>query len=82
MLLKGIAVLSLLSAAFFHIRFDPALWLTLAVFAGSALALLLAAFLFLCLVCAAVDLDKPQETDSRFYLIFMHMYIEALIPLV
>ena len=82
MLLKGIAVLSLLSAAYFQIRFDPALWLTLAVFAGSALALLLAAFAFLCLVCAAVDLDKPQETDSRFYRIVMHIYIEALIPLV
>ena len=43
--------------------------------------LFLLAFLFLCLVCALVDLDKPQEHDSKFYRSVVYLYVEALISI-
>ena len=82
MLLKGIAALSLVLAAVMFACFDLAAWLIPAVFAVCYLALALLAFGFLCLVCALVDLDKPQEHDSKFYRSVMYVYIEALISLV
>ena len=82
MLLKTIAGLSLLLAAVLFAGLDLALWLLPVLFAGIYLGLMLAAFLFLCLLCALVDLEKPQEHDSSFYRAVMHLYIEALIPLV
>lgn len=82
MLLKGIAALSLVLAALFHLLYSPALWLTVLVFAGACLALALIAFGFLWAVCKIVDLSKPQEHDSKFYRAVMDIYIEALISLV
>ena len=82
MLLKGIAAISLCFAVLFHLRNDPVLWLTLLSFAGCYLALLLIAFVFLLIICRLVDLDKPQEHDSKFYRAAMYVYIEALISLV
>lgn len=82
MLLKGIAALSLVLAALFHLLYRPALWLTVLVFAGACLALALIAFGFLWAVCKIVDLSKPQEHDSKFYRSIMYVYIEALISLV
>ncbi len=72
MLLGGIAVLSALSAglicgltgAFADLSW--LLWLPLS-FVGSYLVFALLTFLLVLLLCAAVDLSKPQEHDSRLY---------------
>lgn len=82
MLLKGIAGISLLVTVLVCLLGGPALWLAPVIFCGAFLALMLAAFVFLWVICALVDLDKPQEQDSRFYRAVMYVYIEALISLV
>jgi len=82
MLLRTITGISLFLAAAVFAFADLALWLLPVVFLGCWAALVLIAFLFLCLVCALVDLDKPQEHDSKFYRSVMHIYIEALMTLV
>ena len=82
MLLKGIAALSLVLAAVMFVCFDLAAWLIPVLFAVCYLVLALIAFGFLCLICALVDLEKPQEHDSKFYRSIMYVYIEALVSLV
>ena len=82
MLLKGITLVSLILAAGTTALSHTALWLLPVLFAGFWLGLLLIAFVFLWALCLAVDLDKPQEHDSRFYRAVMYVYIEALICLV
>ena len=82
MLLCGITVFSLLLSSRLVALFDMVLWLLPVLFVGFWLGSLLLAFLFLCLICAFVDLEKPQEEDSKFYRFFMYVYIEALIFLV
>lgn len=73
---------SMFLAGFFYSRFDLHFLLVPVLFAGCWLALFLAAFLFLCVICAVVDIRKPQEEDSRFYRSVMYVYIEALMNLV
>lgn len=80
MLLKGIAALSVV--AVFCFAEPGGLWRALAVFGISYLVLFLLAVAFLWICCAFVNMDKPQEEDSRFYRTIMHPYIEALISLV
>lgn len=58
------------------------LWRMAGSFAGCFLLLTLLAALFLALICLPVDLNKPQEKDSRFYRAVMYPYIEALMQLV
>lgn len=82
MLLKGITLLAALFAVIFHLLNAPALWLTAVTFAAAWLVLFLIAFVFLLVICALVDLKKPQEHDSKFYRSAMYVYIEALISLV
>ena len=82
MLLKGIAAVSLVLAAVICALCEPALWLVPVLFAACYLALVLAALAFLWFICKIVDLEKPQEHDSRFYRSVMYLYIEALISLV
>ena len=82
MLLRTITVVSLLLSCLSYGLWDFALWAAALLFAGCWLGLLLLAFLFLCIVCAFVDMDKPQEEDSPFYRTVMNIYTEALIPLV
>jgi len=81
MLLKSIAGLSLLLSFVLFACLDTALWLLPVLFVLIYLVLALLAFLFLVLVCALVDLEKPQEQDSRFYRIVMRLEIEALCSL-
>ena len=81
-LLGGIGWGSLIIMCLTALLVQPQPWACLAIFAGAYAALFLLAFLFLCAVCAVVDLDKPQEHDSKFYRTVMHLYIEALISLV
>ena len=82
MLLRAITVFSLLLGSSLVALFDMALWLLPVLFAGFWLGSVLLAFVFLCILCAAVDLNKPQENDSKFYRFFMYLYIEALMSLV
>lgn len=81
-LLGGIGWGSLITMCLTAYLLRPRPLVCLAVFAGCYLALFLLAFLFLCVLCALVDTDKPQEEDSKFYRFVMHLYIEALISLV
>ena len=82
MLLKSIGAVSLLLSGILYFTLDLALWLVPVLFIGFYLVFGLLAFGFLSLVCALVDMEKPQEDDSRFYRIVMHLYIEALVSLV
>ena len=82
MLLGGLAALSLVLAAVICVCSGAALWLAPVWFLGLYLLLLLLAFGFLVFVCKLVDLEKPQEHDSKFYRAVMYLYIEALISLV
>ena len=72
MLLKGIALISGVLAAALCLGLHLAWYWLPALFAGCCLILALAAFGFLCLACALVDMEQPQERDSKFY--------RALIP--
>ena len=82
MLLRTIAVVSLLSGCLSCWLWGFPLGAAALLFAGCYLILLALAFGFLCAVCAFVDMDKPQEEDSPFYRAVMNLYVEALIPLV
>lgn len=82
MLLKGIAGAALILAAIICIFSPLSLWLLPLLFVAIDLGLVLTAFAFLWLLCRMVDLDKPQEHDSKFYRTVMDIYIEALISLV
>ena len=82
MLLKGIAVLSLLLACFVCIPAGFSWLWVLPVFMALYLLVLGLAFGFLWLCCRAVDMEKEQEEDSKFYRSIMYVYIEALISLV
>lgn len=81
-LLRRIAGISLILSVLLFACADTALWLLPVFFVCFYLLGLLLAFLFLWICCKAVDQEKPQEEDSRFYRTIMHVYIEALISLV
>jgi len=81
-LLGGIGWSSLIIMCFTALLVQPKPLGCLAVFAGAYVGLFVLAFLFLCILCALVDLEKPQEEDSKFYRAVMYLYIEALITLV
>ena len=57
------------------------LWLLPLSFVGIFLLGVLAVFLFTCAACALVRLDKPQETDSRFYRGLTTLLIQAILPI-
>ena len=83
MLFKTITgVSALLSVILLALGCFGIVWLV-PVFAGIFLALALLALAFLCIVCAMVDLNKPQaENDDPVYRAIMYVYIEALMNLV
>lgn len=78
MLLTSIAILSLAAGAVVCLCSGAAglawLWMLPLSFAGSFLALLLLALLFLWAACALVDTGKPQEHDSPFYRGLISLY--------
>ena len=82
MLLRTIAAVSTLISGLIVLFGNYSPWVLLVLYAVCWLGLLLLAVLFLCILCAFVDLDKPQEEDSKFYRRLMYPYIEALITLV
>ncbi len=55
------------------------LWMLPAGFVGSYLVLALVAFLFLVAACRVVDLEKPQEADSRAYRKITRVYVRFLV---
>ncbi len=57
------------------------LWLVPAAFAGSFLALLVAAFLFIWVVCLLIDQKKPQTHDSKFHRNLAYLYADLLITI-
>ena len=81
-LLGGISWVSLWVACYFELFRELSLIACLGIFALCYLILFLLAFLFLWVLCKAVDLEKPQEHDSKFYRSVMYIYIEALVSLV
>lgn len=80
MLFGGIGVLSLLLAVLKTLG-NPQ-WVLPLYFVLYFGALTAAALVYLILICHAVDLEKEQEHDSKFYRLFMYLYIDALIVLV
>ena len=82
MLLRTIAGLSAVLSLMLPVCFGWTLWLMPVLFLGFYLLLLLIAFLILWAFSAVVDMEKPQEEDSKLYRAVMYFYIEALIPLV
>ena len=79
MLFWGITVCSLISAAAIGAAsgaFSGLAWLWVLPlgFVGSFIAILLPLFLFLWLASAVVDMDKPQEKDSKFYRKLIEIY--------
>ncbi len=84
MLIGTITVLSALAAAALCAgtgAFESLAWLWMlpAGFAGSFLALALAAFGFVLVACWVVDPGKPREKDSRFYRVLADLCIEAVL---
>lgn len=82
MLLNAIAWLSLIFSCVITALCQMHIWMIPVLFAGFWLGLVLLAFVFLCVLSGLVDMDTPQEEDSKFYRFFMYLYIEALISLV
>ena len=82
MLLRTITAVSLLIGVLSYVLWGCTLGAAALLFVGCYLGMLALAFGFLCLVCAFVDINKPQEEDSPFYRTVMNLYTEALIPLV
>ena len=78
MLLTGIAVLSLILAFVTMFCLNLSLLALCAAFVGYAIVLAVLAFLFLWAVCSAVDMEKEQEEDNKFYRTVMNLYISAL----
>ena len=85
MLLKGITAASLALALLEELRVEltavPLVLRLLLGFAGYWLLLAVLALVFLLVLCALVDPDKPQEKDNGFYRAVMYLYVDALITL-
>ena len=79
MLFSVITGASFFLTGFLWNRLDLAWGMLPLLVVGIFLSLTLAAFLFLVIICALVDMKKPQEHDSPFYRKAMHIYIEALV---
>ncbi len=82
MIFKGIGLVSLVLAVLLWALGVVAWWGGVLVFLGAFLVLSLLAFGFLVALCKAVDLEKEQVEDDKFYRTVMYLYIEALITLV
>ena len=77
MLLTMITVLALLGAV--AAFFDGGLWAGLLAFVGGWIGWLIVAGMVLLIACVAVDKDKEEENDSKFYRWLTHLWIEFII---
>lgn len=82
MLLRTIAGVSAGVAVVVTVCQGLPMWAALGLFVLLFLGLAALALVFLWAICRAVDLEKPQEKDSKFYRSVMYVYIEALMNLV
>ena len=82
MLLRTICGFSLLISCVIFWLCSCSLWVLPLLFLGCFLGLLLTAFLVLWVFSAVVDMNVPQERDSKLYRRIVMLYIESLIPLV
>jgi 1-acyl-sn-glycerol-3-phosphate acyltransferase len=55
------------------------LWILPLSFVGAFVVLAATAFLFFWLMCKRVDINEPQENDSKFYRGMMHLYVDAIL---
>ena len=55
------------------------LWILPVSFVGAFVVLAALAFLFFWLMCKRVDINEPQENDSKFYRGMMHLYVDAIL---
>lgn len=78
MLFRIFACLSALGSVLAALAGLRPLWLVPVVFVGLFAGLVVLSLVFLGVICAFVDLDKPQEQDSPFYRRVMYVYIEAI----
>lgn len=76
MLIRGIAVLSVILAALTTLGHP--FWMILVYFLLYFVVGLLVAVAYCVIICACVDMKKPQEHDSPFYRANMYVYIEFL----
>lgn len=81
MLIALVSLGALLLAGVIVFSGSLSLWPLPLIFVGAFAGLAVLAFLFLWLLCALVDLSKPQEEDSKFYRTVMNLYIAAIPPL-
>ena len=85
MLIRGISAISLLVSLAVCLGTGAFgggswIWLLPVTFAGSFLALTLAAFLFLMYLCKRVDQSVPQEEDDKLYRVVTNLVIQAALP--
>ena len=78
MLLTGITLTALIIGVLFYVLAAPGVWAAVLTAAGAWLGLALLAFLFLCVLCARVDIHQEQTEDNKFYRTVMNIYIQAL----
>ena len=79
MLLKGIAVISLLLSCIIC-AVSGIFWLwAVALFAGLYLLGVVIALAFLWICCNAVDMESEQENDSKFYRTLTYLWIDFVI---
>ena len=81
MLLKLCNVLSLFATGFLVGVLGVSWWMFPWLYIGCFLGFLVVAFLVLCVICAPVDIGKPQHEDSPFYRFAMNEYIELIMRL-
>ena len=79
MLFSFIAGASCFLAGFLWNRLDLAWGMLPLLLVGFFLGMILAAFVLLVILCAVVNMKKPQEHDSPFYRRVMMLAIDALI---
>lgn len=79
MLLTGIAVFALACAVAAGIW--GGLWAAVLALLGGLIGGLLLVCLFFVLACLVVDLEKPQQQDSKFYRTLSRLYIDLVITL-
>ena len=78
MLLTGITLTALIIGVLFYVLAAPGVWAAILTAVGAWLGLALLAFLFLCVLCARVDIHQEQTEDNKFYRTVMNIYIQAL----
>ncbi len=82
MLIGMVTALSVLSAVLFSLGNSQSwLWVAPVSFVATFVGLSVLVFLLLWLLCAVVDMKKPQKKDNRFYRFIINLLCEAAYPI-